>query len=60
MWGVNMLKVTTCYLDYLQLLSLLLFLFLFLLSLFLLPLGHRIHLPGTGGQQVEVNQKANS
>ena len=54
-----MLKVTTCYLDYLQLLSLLLFL-LFLLSLFLLPLGHRIHLPGTGGQQVEVNQKANS
>lgn len=59
-----MLKVTTCYLDYLQLLPLLLFFLslflLFLLFLFLLPLGHRIHLPGTGGQQVEVNQKANS
>ena len=58
-----MFKVTTCYLDYLQLLPLLLFflpLFLLFLSLFLLPLGHRIHLPGTGGQQVEVNQKANS
>lgn len=59
-----MLKVTTCYLDYLQLLPLLLFFLslflLFFLSLFLHPLGHGIHLPGTGGQQVEVNQKANS